>query len=631
MKICPTCQNSYPNAFNACPEDGTALVERGRWSDGAVICDKYRILCQLGQGGMGTVYKALHIDFEEPRALKVINPALMADDTFVKRFKHEAKITRKLQHPNAVRVDDIDEAEDGRPFMVMEYIEGQSLKKLIQDVGPLPAARTCSIIKQAASALGAAHELGMVHRDIKPDNIVLINSPRGEQVKVLDFGIAKVKEARLGAEAGAVTLTKVGEVIGTPQYMSPEQAMGKRGDELDGRSDLYSLGVVMYQMLSGDLPFKADTTMAMILAHLQTPPAPLATIHPELHIPAPLAAVVMRLLEKNRDLRPNNAVALIEALDRAEKMAADEPAMPETRVVLPGVGYPTNAAQELRKSLEANRLRAGGGGAGVGPPGPQQEQPRSSPSQPAAGDASVRPGDVPLRKPQETPGTPKISQQQPRQQVVSPKVVPPQPKSQWGLWVSLGILFLGLGGGGVYYYVTRPQPIPVIPNPVPSAVTEKSVPPASTLAPTIGTVSNPAFTVGTRGSTTMSTTGKPSPTISESGTLPRGLSFDPSTGAISGTPESGTMGTYAITLTATNGVSPDATRSVTIEVKPAPEPPQPRKDTKAVQQAIAMGDFYFNRGMYDAAIGEYNKGLEADPTNSKLKSKIKAARILGRH
>ena len=175
-----------------------------------------------------------------------------------------------------------------------------------------------SIIKQAASALDAAHRLGMVHRDIKPDNIALVDAPDGEMVKVLDFGIAKVKEARMG-EAAGLTLTGAGVVIGTPQYMSPEQAMGKRGDELDGRADLYSLGVVMYQMLTADLPFKADTTMEMLLAHMQKPPAPIEVLHPELQVPENVAALTMRLLEKNRDLRPATARVLIQEIEKIEK------------------------------------------------------------------------------------------------------------------------------------------------------------------------------------------------------------------------------------------------------------------------------------------------------------------------
>src|SRR5712692_6706596 len=316
MKICPTCQGTYTDSIAFCTRDGAALKVTTTWAEGTIVRGRYRILGKIGEGGMGEVYKALHTGFDELRAIKVISLDLVRDETFVKRFKHEAFITRKLQHPNAVRVDDIDEAEDGRPFMVMEYIEGHSLQKLIDEGGPLPAMRVCAITKQVLAALDAAHHLGMVHRDIKPDNIVLIDLPEGERAKVLDFGIAKLKEARLGETAG-MTLTGTGLVIGTPQYMSPEQAMGKRGDQLDGRSDLYSLGIVMYQMLTGELPFKADTTMEMLLAHMQRPPTPIKALRPDLQIPDSIAALVMKTLEKNPDLRPASAKALIEELDRA--------------------------------------------------------------------------------------------------------------------------------------------------------------------------------------------------------------------------------------------------------------------------------------------------------------------------
>jgi len=314
MKTCATCHSNYPNHFSLCPRDGAPLVEVGAWTEGMVIRGKYRIMGKVGQGGMGAVYKAFHVTFDELRALKVMNPEILGDELFIKRFKQEAVIARRLDHPNAVRVDDIDEAEDGRPYIVMEYIEGDSLKKLIQEHGPLPVGRTCSIIKQVAAALDAAHRLGMVHRDIKPANIVLIQTPQGEVAKVLDFGIAKFREAQ--ATEG-LTLTGTGILIGTPQYMSPEQATGRKSDEIDGRSDLYSLGVVMYQMLTGELPFKADTTMELLLAHINTPPRRLLEARPDLQISPAVAAVVMKCLEKKPEARPRDGAALIEELDAA--------------------------------------------------------------------------------------------------------------------------------------------------------------------------------------------------------------------------------------------------------------------------------------------------------------------------
>ncbi len=417
MKSCPTCQGSFPTHFAVCPQDGTQLVEAGAWAVGSVVRGKYRVLAKIGQGGMGAVYKASHLAFEEVRALKVMAPELMSDDLFVKRFKQEAVITRKLQHPNAVRVDDIDEAEDGRPFIVMEFIEGRSLKNLIRDEGPLPVPRVCAIIKQVASALDAAHRINLIHRDIKPENIVLIETPQGEQAKVLDFGIAKLKEARRGAKA-SMTLTETGMVIGTPQYMSPEQAMGMRGDQLDGRSDLYSLGVVMYQMLTADLPFKADTTMEMILAHLQKPPAPINLTHPELNLPAPLVALTMRLLEKNPDQRPPNALVLIQEIEAAEQGAAHSFSLPPTK----------------RLTVEDMQPAAP-------PPPSAPAAPRGAPPVP-----SVQ-SPPPLQPVQRAIGG-----------VAMPVAVKSPQSSRVGLWIAVACVVVVLGAGAWYFLSRHPVP-----------------------------------------------------------------------------------------------------------------------------------------------------------------------------
>ena len=318
MKTCPACQATYPDKVAFCLRDGTELRLTGEWAPGTLVRGRYHILEKIGEGGMGAVYKAQHTGFDEVRAIKVLNSELAGDAKVHERFKQEAYITRKLQHPNAVRVDDIDEAEDGCPFIVMEYIEGKSLRDAIKESGPLPAPRVCAIAKQVAAALEAAHQLGMVHRDIKPENIVLVQTPQGEQAKVLDFGIARVREGDRAGVGKGVSLTGTGFVLGTPLYLSPEQAQGKRGDELDGRSDLYSLGVVMYQMLTGQVPFKSDSTMELLMAHIQTPPHPVQMVRPDVEIPEALAGLVMRLLQKKRELRPPTAAALISELTRVE-------------------------------------------------------------------------------------------------------------------------------------------------------------------------------------------------------------------------------------------------------------------------------------------------------------------------
>ncbi len=314
MKNCATCQASYPDEYSHCPRDGSPLTASDAWSAGSVIRGKYRIVGEIGQGGMGLVYRAQHVLFDEVCAVKVMNRQFLVDSHFVKRFKQEAIVARKLNHPNAVRVTDIDESEDGRPFIVMEYVEGKSLKQIIQSTGPMPAVRVAEIGKQVASALAEAHRIGMVHRDIKPANILLVDTPKGEQAKVLDFGIARFREVGSSDES-AMTLTGTGVVMGTPQYMSPEQAMGRSSSALDGRSDLYSLGVVMYQMLTGEMPFKAETTMEALFAHIHTPARPILDVRHDL--PPAFAQVVMRCLEKKPESRPANGTALIRELNAA--------------------------------------------------------------------------------------------------------------------------------------------------------------------------------------------------------------------------------------------------------------------------------------------------------------------------
>jgi serine/threonine-protein kinase len=566
MKSCPACQNSYPNNFAVCPQDGTPLIEVSAWADGSVIRGKYRILCKVGQGGMGAVYKALHLAFDELRALKVISPELLSDELFVKRFKHEAVITRKLQHPNAVRVDDIDEAEDGRPFIVMEFIEGQSLKKLIQEAGPLPMPRVCDIIRQVARALEAAHRLGMIHRDIKPENIALIQTPEGEQAKVLDFGIAKVKEARLGSESSGMTMTGTGVVIGTPQYMSPEQAMGKRGDELDGRSDLYSLGVVMYQMLTGDLPFKADTTMEMLLAHVQKPPAPIRELHPELPIPEGIARLVMRLLEKDPKLRPASAKALIEEIDRAQQETAPLGAtrvLRPTTVVLP---------EEVRAAQAA----------------------AAPPSSGAAGVAA---------KPE--PAKPRVVIERGRAPQPPAVIAPPAGKSsQWGLLAGIAVLVIVIGGGG-WYFLHRPSvptTEPQITSPLPTGTTSPAA-----QGTTSGSTTSPAGQ--TKGPTQPAAQPEASPAASRSNAA----------GSASGSPR----GTRA-----PGGAQPTQRSNPRLDVA-APGEPTPAKrgvDQQKVSSALALGDMYLRRGEYSAAIDEYQKGLNEDPSNPTLRQKIDEAR-----
>jgi serine/threonine protein kinase len=341
VRYCPSCHSVFPNEFRTCPKDQSDLLTASELQPGMVLRGKYEILGKLGAGGMAAVYRARHLAFSEVRAIKVVNNRLADDEDFLRRFRNEAVVARRLQHPNAVRVDDLDMTEDGRPFIVMEYVEGQNLREVVRHQGPLSLRRSVVIARQVAAALAAAHELGIVHRDIKPDNILLTGSGESETAKVLDFGIAKIKESALG-DSGAVA-TRTGMVVGTPQYMSPEQAMGRRGSELDGRADLYSLGVVLYEMVTGRLPFESDTAMGIILHHLQTPPPEPREVRPDLGIPDPLSAVLMQALQKEPARRFASATAMANALQGV--LALPLPERPGSTAATPaGSGRPPTPA-----------------------------------------------------------------------------------------------------------------------------------------------------------------------------------------------------------------------------------------------------------------------------------------------
>ncbi len=266
---------------------------------------------------MATVYRAVHIAFDEERAIKIVNDRFSGNAELAQRFRTEAIVTRKLRHPNAVFIEDLDVMDDGRPFMVMEFVDGPMLREAIQNEAPLAPARAIRIARQATSALIAAHAVGITHRDIKPENILLVQSPvEGEMAKVLDFGIAKVQSELLGTLQ--VNSTSPGMVIGTPAYMSPEQADPKPGAAIDGRADIYSLGIVLYEMLTGTLPFESDTPLGMLVHQIQTTPREVDRALPRLSRYPELCGTVMRCLRKKPEDRYPTAAQLLEALNRAE-------------------------------------------------------------------------------------------------------------------------------------------------------------------------------------------------------------------------------------------------------------------------------------------------------------------------
>jgi serine/threonine protein kinase len=322
MKFCPACHKTYPTDYNVCPADQTGLQSTHELQPGMIIRNKYEILDQIGIGGMGVVYRGRHLTFNEMCAIKVVNEGVAGDSNFLQRFQTEAVVTRKLRHPNAVRVDDFDYTDDGRPFIVMELVEGKSIGEVLLEQGPFAVPRALRIVTQAARALGVAHQLGVVHRDIKPGNILLTKDEQGQETaKVLDFGIAKLREAA-GGDGKSSGMTMTGMLVGTPLYMSPEQFMGKKGGEIDGRTDIYSLGVVLYQMVTGQAPFDGDTLYSLMIQHMEGNVKPPHERVPELHLPEALSQVILKAIDKSRDERFQTAEEFIAAMDQLTGLPA---------------------------------------------------------------------------------------------------------------------------------------------------------------------------------------------------------------------------------------------------------------------------------------------------------------------
>jgi serine/threonine-protein kinase len=280
VKVCPVCSTEYADDVRFCPNDGQTLRSSGPTEDlvGQVIADRYHVLKKLGEGGMGQVYLAEHVKMGRRSAIKVMNPSMVHDPEAVARFNREAANASRITHPNVCAIYDFGETPDGLIYLAMEFVEGEPLTDLLARDRVLPVARAASIFLQVADALQAAHDLGIVHRDLKPDNIMLTRARDGSDVvKVVDFGIAKA-----AGRDDSQKVTKTGLVVGTPEFMSPEQLSG---DPLDGRSDVYSLALVLFQMLTGRLPFEGTTVQDTMVKRLTDEPASLADVRPDLHFP----------------------------------------------------------------------------------------------------------------------------------------------------------------------------------------------------------------------------------------------------------------------------------------------------------------------------------------------------------
>jgi serine/threonine-protein kinase len=351
MPSCPLCETEYPPGAAICAADGTPLVATAgpvvsSGSGGAVLAElataqtlpempaaapsapvtsfdplvgaalagRYLIIRRIGEGGMGAVYEAKHTVIGKRVAVKVLLEKFHSNSDFVARLLQEARLASSIGHQNIVDVTDFGTTDDGRSFVVMEFLEGEPLAQLVMREAPLPVERSLRIARQVASALGAAHAKGIYHRDVKPENVYLVRRGDADFVKVVDFGISKAVKQGGDDPAESYRLTHTGLLLGTPLYMSPEQARGE--DDLDHRVDIWALGVMLYECLTGEVPFHANNYLGIISQVLTHDAPPPSKLRPELGIPEAVESVVMRAMNKDRHRRYQAMADLERDLER---------------------------------------------------------------------------------------------------------------------------------------------------------------------------------------------------------------------------------------------------------------------------------------------------------------------------
>ena len=321
-KVCPICKAEYGGGEVFCPVDAARLVTHSQMhaepeGDDPLIgtsFDKYKVISRIGEGGMGLVYEAEHTVIEKRVAMKVLREDFSRRPEVVERFRQEAKSASRIGHENIVDISDFGNTPHGQSYFVMEYLEGEDLANVLAREGTLSTERIAHILLQCCRALGAAHAKGIVHRDIKPENVFLVTrGSKRDFVKIVDFGIAKMSDIETEGAPGR-KLTKTGMIFGTPEYMSPEQAAGKA---LDHRVDVYALGVILFEGLTGRVPFVGDSFMGILTQHMFEEPPPLRDVNPRVSTSSEMEMVIYKALAKDPDQRYASMQELEDAVTAA--------------------------------------------------------------------------------------------------------------------------------------------------------------------------------------------------------------------------------------------------------------------------------------------------------------------------
>jgi eukaryotic-like serine/threonine-protein kinase len=473
---CLRCKQQIDSQYDQCPHCGERVTLFQRTYSSRLLDGKYQILDRLGVGGMGEIFKVRHIHLNELRVIKIMRPNVASDDQGLQRFLQEARTSTMIKHKNLAMLYDFAQLDDGSYYMVWEFIDGTNIQKWIAQNGPVPPRLSIEISIQALNGLEHLHSMGLIHRDISPENIMLSQDHHGKLlVKVIDFGIAK----SLAEGESAQHLTQTGMFLGKLKYASPEQAgFLREGEHLDPRSDLYSFGIVMYEMLAGRAPFVATNPNSYILKHVQEKPAPLAQVNPAVKVPPQLEAVVMRALEKNRDARYASADEFAKALEGIRDSIA-----PDAKYGLGEKMITLSGAQTLADLPKVNTGTFGTGagtfpgGTKPAPRGPKPDEAtviERSPSPVQAktlgsdeatvmenfgrtqpGGPAVAGGAAPTSvEPKWTPQSPAAAEPT----VIERQIAPPPAKKSSALWIGIAaVVVVALGVGG-WLVLRKPSP-----------------------------------------------------------------------------------------------------------------------------------------------------------------------------